>query len=109
MTRTEELGKAKSFKRLRRRYFILVAIIACVVLLPGNDVILARDDDKPRLPKSAEQQPGSPEEQEAIKGYPARKRYIGGPTDVEWNLDDSFPKRGSVLELVLGCPENQDQ
>jgi len=89
MTRTEELGKAKSFKRLRRRYFILVAIIACVVLLPGNDVILARDDDKPRLPKSAEQQ--------------------RGPTDVEWDLDNSFPKRGSLLELILQCPENQHQ
>ena len=37
MTRTEEMEKAKAFKRLGRHSFILVAVIACAVLLPGND------------------------------------------------------------------------
>ena len=43
------------------------------------------------------------------QGYPVRKRRIGGPTDVEWDLDNSFPKRDSALELILRCSENQHQ
>jgi hypothetical protein len=109
MTRAEEMEKAKAFKRLRPRYFILVAVIVCAVLLPGNDVILAIEDDQSMLPESAEQQSAGQDEQEAIKGYPVRKRRIGGPTDVEWDLDNSFPKRGSVLELFLQCDESQQQ
>ncbi|MGD8974017.1 MAG: hypothetical protein PVF14_07240 [Desulfobacterales bacterium] len=93
---------------MRRRYFTLVAILACAVLLSGNDVILAREDEEPRRLESAEKQPPSSDEQEAIKGYPVRKRYVGGPTDVEWDLDNSFPKRGSVLELILRCQETHD-
>jgi len=85
----------------------LMTIIACAVLLTGNDVILARADDQARPPESAEPQSVCPDEPETIKGYPVRKRRIGGPTDVEWDLDNSFPKRGSVLELILQCPENQ--
>ena len=96
-------------KPMRRRYLILVAIITCAVLLCGNDVILARDDDQPKPSDGFEQQSPSPDEQEPIKGYPVRKRRIGTPTDVEWDLDNSFPKRGSVLELILQCTENQHQ
>ena len=109
MTRTEELEKAMAFKHLRRSYLILVATIACAVLLTGTDVILAQEDDRPKLSDGFEQQSTSPDEQEPIKGYPVRKRRIGGPTDVEWDLDNSFPKRGSVLELILLCMESQDQ
>ena len=101
MTQTEEMEKAKAFKRLRRRCLVWVAVIVCAGLLPGTDMILARDDEKPRLTDSAEQQPESPDEREAVKGYPVRERRIGGPTDVEWDLDNSFPKRGSVFELIL--------
>lgn len=92
---------------MRRRPLIFVAIITCVILLCGNDVILARKDDQPRPSESAEKQSPGPDEQEAIKGYPVITRRIGGPTDVEWNLDNSFPKRGSVLELILRYDESQ--
>jgi hypothetical protein len=87
----------------------LVATIVCAVLLPGNDVILAQEYDRPKPSDGLEQQSPSPDEQEPIKGYPVRKRRIGGPTDVEWDLDNSFPKRGSVLELIMQCMESQDQ
>lgn len=98
-----------AFKHLRRCCLILVATIVCAVLLPGNDVILAQDDDRPKSSDGLEQQSPSLDEQEVIKGYPVRKRRIGGPTDVEWDLDNSFPKQGSVLELILQCMESQDQ
>jgi len=106
MTRTEELEKAMAFKHLRRCCLILVATIACAVLLTGTDVILAQEYESPKLSDGFEQQSPSPDEQEPIKGYPVRKRRIGGPTDVEWDLDNSFPKQGSVVELILRCPEN---
>ena len=109
MTRTEELEKAMAFKHLRRSYLILAATIACAVLLTGTDVIPAQEDDRPKSSDELEQQSSSPDEQEPINGYPVRKRRIGGPTDVEWDLDNSFPKRGSVLELILQCMESQDQ
>ena len=109
MTRTEELEKEMAFKHLRRSYLILVATIACAVLLTGAGVILAQEDDPPKPSDGFEQHSPSPDEQAPIRGYPVRKRRIGGPTDVEWDLDNSFPKRGSVLELILQCPENQHQ
>ena len=96
-----------AFKHLRRSCLILVATIVCAVLLPGTDVILAQEDDRPKPSDGLEQQSPSPDEQAPIRGYPVRKRRIGGPTDVEWDLDNSFPKRGSVVELILRCPENQ--
>jgi hypothetical protein len=93
-------------KHMSRRCLILVATIACAVLLTGTDVILAQEYESPKLSDGFEQQSPSPDEQELIKGYPVRKRRIGGPTDVDWDLNNSFPKRGSVLELILQCPEN---
>jgi len=109
MTRTEELEKAMAFKNLRRRCLILVATIACAVLLTGTDVIPAQEDDRPKSSDDLEQQSTSPDEQEPIRGYPVRKRRIGGPTDVEWDLDNSFPKQGSVLELFLQCQESEER
>jgi hypothetical protein len=89
---------------------MLAGVIACVVLLLGPDVVTAQEDDPPKPSENSEQQSPSIKDQETIQGYPVRKRRIGGPTDVEWDLDDSFPKQGSVLELILRCPEeNQDQ
>jgi hypothetical protein len=36
--------------------------------------------------------------EEVFGGYPARKRKVGTPTDLETNIDDSFPKVDSELE-----------
>jgi hypothetical protein len=93
---------------MRRWYPMLAGVIACTVLLLGSDVVRAQEDDPPKPSENSEQQPPSPDEQEASQGYPVRKRRIGGPIDVEWNLDNSFPKRGSVLELMLRCSESLD-
>jgi hypothetical protein len=79
------------------------------VLVLGNDVTNARKDSEPKCPEYAEQQKPGPDEQEPIKGYPVRKRRIGTPADVEWDLDNSFPKEGSLLELILRCREKQDR
>ena len=95
---------------MRLLYPMLAGVIACAMLFLGNAVILAQEEDKPEPADGAQQASPSPDEQDAIKGYPVRERQMGGPTDVEWDLDDSFPKRGSVLELMLRCPEeSQDQ
>ena len=95
---------------MRRWYPMLAGVIACTVLLLGPYVVTAQEDDPPKRSENSEQQSPGPDEQEAGQGYPVRKRRIGGPTDVEWDLDDSFPKRDSVLELMLRCPEeSQDQ
>jgi hypothetical protein len=89
---------------------MLAAVIACSALLLDPDVVTAQEEDPPKPSENSEQQSPGPDEQEAGQGYPVRKRRIGGPTDVEWDLDNSFPKRGSVLELMLRCPEeSQDQ
>ena len=92
---------------MRPRYPMLVGVIACALLLLGNDVITVREDHQSQTPKRSEQQFPRPDEPEAIQGYPVRQRRIGGPTDVEQDLDNSFPKRGSFLELFLRCPESQ--
>ena len=88
---------------------ILMAIIAIALLWFGNNLITAQEDDQPTPSASSTQQSQNPDEQEVIKGYPVRQRRIGGPTDVEWDLDNSFPKRGSVLELILQCDDSQQQ
>ena len=107
MTRTEELEKAMAFKHLRRGCLILVATIACAVLLTGTDVIPAQKDGRPKSSDDLKQQSPSPDEQKPIEGYPVRMRRIGTPMDVEYDLDNSFPKSDSLLELILGCDENQ--
>ena len=96
-------------KQMRRRCLILVAIFACALVHFGNDVILAGTDEPSEPRESVEHQFTSLDKQEAIKGYPIRKRRIGGPTDVETDLDNSFPKSGSLLELILQCDNSQHQ
>jgi hypothetical protein len=86
---------------------MLAGGIAFAVLLLGNDLILAQEDHQPKPAESSEQQPPGSAEQEAVKGYSVRERQMGGPTDVEWDLDNSFPKRDSVLELILRCRKGQ--
>ena len=83
---------------MKRWYPMLAGVIVCVLLLLGPDVVTAHEDDPPKPSENSEQQSPSPDEQEASQGYPVRKRRIGGPTDVAWDLDNSFPKRGSVME-----------
>ena len=94
---------------MRLLYPMLAGVIAFAVLLLGNDLILAQEDHQPKPAESSEQQSPGPQKQEPIKGYPVRERQMGGPTDVEWDLDNSFPKRDSVLELILRRRENQHQ
>ena len=64
---------------------ILLVLIACALLLPGGEVSAA-DEVKP-------------ENQEDDEGYPDQEgRRIGGPTDVEADLDNSFPQKDSADE-----------
>ena len=100
--------KKKQIQHTRRHYLILAVIIAFALLHPGNHATLAQENDQPVPAENTEQQPPSSDEQESTGGYPIKKRRIGGPTDVEWDLDNSFPKRGSALELILRCSESQE-
>ena len=92
-----------------RRHLIVVLIMACAFLFLGNDTTLAQEDEPAKPSNGFEQQSPNLDEEEPIEGYPVRKRYVGGPTDVEWDLDNSFPKRGSVLEMILQCLDNEDR
>jgi len=77
--------------------------MACALLLFNSTMITAQEAqevDQPELIESCEQQSPSPGERERSRGYPVRERQIGTPIDVEWDLDQSFPKRDSVLELI---------
>jgi hypothetical protein len=96
-----------SIDAMIRSNWILVTIVACAVLLFGNNIIAAQEEGHSSPSDSSTQQSQIPDEQEAIKGYPVRKRRIGGPTDGEWDLDNSFPKQGSLMEMILRCPETQ--
>jgi hypothetical protein len=103
------VGQGIDIDPMRRNYLILVTIIAIAVLWFDNNNISAQEDDQPTPSAISTQQSPKPDGQEPIKGYPVRERRIGGPTDVEWDLDNSFPKRGSVLELILQCDDSQQQ
>ncbi|MGD9290281.1 MAG: hypothetical protein PVG74_21865 [Desulfobacterales bacterium] len=94
---------------MRRWYPMLTAVIVSTALLIYYDDVWAQDDNPPKSSQNSAQQTPSIDDQQVTHGYPARKRRIGGPTDVEWDLDDSFPKQGSLLELILQCPEGRDQ
>ena len=107
MIRSNAMKIFMNVELMLRRYLIQVAFVALAVLLLGNDTTLAREDEQRKSSDGIEQHSPSPNEQKPINGYPVRKRYVGGPTDVEWDLDNSFPKEGSVLELILRCNERQ--
>jgi hypothetical protein len=102
------MEKATAFKHLRRGCLILVATIACAVLLPGNDVIAAQEDDLPKSAESSEQQSPvqdvqkSPDDvSEGAEGYHPEGRRVGTPVDIDRDLDFSFPKRDYVLPRIL--------
>ena len=107
MARTDNKKLAIPFKFLKRNCLIFAAFIAWAVLPCANDVILAQENDLRHPAESSEQQPQVSYQQEPIEGYPLRMRRIGTPMDVEYDLDNSFPKSDSLLELILGCDENQ--
>jgi hypothetical protein len=86
---------------------MMAAMVACALPLVGTDILTAQESEKSKARKDPVQQSSDLNEQNPTTGYPVRNRRIGGPTDVEWDLDNSFPKRGSVLELILQCSENQ--
>jgi hypothetical protein len=90
---------------MRQTYPILAAIIACAVLSCACNGFLGQEVGHPDSPESATQEHTNTDEGDSIKGYPPRKRRIGGPTDVEWDLDNSFPKSGSLLELMWRSKE----
>ncbi len=94
---------------MRQTYPILAVIIACAVLSCANNEFLGQEVERPNSTETAAQRPANPDEQKPIYGYPVRKRRIGGPTDVEWDLDNSFPKSGSLLELMLRSEEFDSQ
>ena len=93
---------------MKRPHKIIAAIVACAVLLFGNDAIAAQEDDPPK-PSEGSEQPSpvldvqkSPDDiAEGDEGYHPEGRRVGTPTDVERDLDFSFPKRDYVLLRLL--------
>jgi hypothetical protein len=93
---------------MKRQFTILAIIIAFAVLLSGNDVIAAQEDDKSK-PSESTQQPSpildvqkSPDDiAEGREGYHPEGRRVGTPTDVERDLDFSFPKRDYLLPRII--------
>lgn len=94
--------------RLKSPSLILAAFLTCTIFLPSAATMAAREDTPLKSPES-DGQPSpvlevpdiSEEIDESYKGYPSKERRIGTPTDVEWDLDHSFPKPDSLLELIL--------
>ena len=109
MARSDNIKITLPFKSLKQNVLIFAAFIAWAVLPCANDVILAQENDLPQPAESTEQQPQVSDQQEPIEGYPVRMRRVGTPMDVEYDLDNSFPKSDSLLELILGCDKSQQQ
>jgi hypothetical protein len=93
---------------MRQNYRIWLKLVTWVVLSLGTGTVAAHAKDGSTPPGGSSQQCQGPAGQEPIKGYPVRERRIGGPTDIEWDLDNSFPKQGSLLELILKGSETRD-
>ena len=94
---------------MRRVTLILSFIIAGAALACANNDSEVREVQQHQSRESATRNAWNPDERDSIDGYPPRKRRIGGPTDVEWDLDNSFPKSGSLLELMLRSEEFESQ
>jgi len=83
-------------------------IIAWVVLMLGSNMVAAQEDDQPKAPESTVEPspildgPESPDDiSEGSAGYHPEGRRVGTPTDVERDLDFSFPKRDHVFKGLL--------
>ena len=87
---------------------MIAAMIACALPLVGTDILTAQESEKSKARKDPVQQSPDLNKQNPTTGYPVRNRRIGGPTDVEWDLDNSFPKHGSLLELFFKCSQTRD-
>jgi len=93
---------------MRPQYTILAAIIACALLLTGNNMIAAQEDDQSKASESAEQpspvmdvQKSPDDIAEGGEGYHPEGRRVGTPVDVVRDLDFSFPKRDYLLPRLL--------
>ena len=104
---TFEHKKNMNINHIKRNPLISAAIITCALLLFGNNVLADQKEDIPKPPERSEKQYRGSQKHETIKGYPVRDRQMGGPTDVQWDLDNSFPKRDSVWELMLRCRDHK--
>ena len=93
---------------MRQSYLVLVALVTLVVFSFGPATVAAHEKDRSTPSDNASQYSQEPAEPATSGGYPVRQRRVGGPTDVDWDLDSSFPKRGSLLELILRCLESQE-
>ena len=100
--------------RLKSPCLTLAAFLTCAIFLPSKTMMAAQEDTPLKSPEYGGQpspvlevQDISEEIDEGYKGYPSKGRRIGTPLDVEWDLDHSFPKQGSLLELILRALENQ--
>ena len=100
VVRKTAIGKADT---LRRFLILWTLVLASAGFLFGVGMTNAQEKDKQDHRIVIPLASSVPEETDSVNGYPARKRLIGGPTDVEWDLDNSFPKQGSVWEMVLKC------
>ena len=61
----------------------------------------ASGPDQTRAPARADEDSPQPDLEKAIEGYPIGQRLVGGPTDVQVDLNTSFPKPDSVLGPLL--------
>ena len=78
------------------------------MLLLGNTMVPAQEDEQSTAPETSEQQPQVQEVQKSPdevslgrEGYHPEGRRVGTPTDVVRDLDFSFPKRDYVLPRIL--------
>lgn len=93
---------------LKSPYLILTTFMIYAIFLPSKAIMAAQKDTHLKSPEYGgqpspvlEMEEISEEIDEGDKGYPSKARRIGTPIDVEWDLDHSFPKEDSLLELML--------
>ena len=86
----------------------ILIIIAFAALLLGSNLIAAEEGGQLKAPESFDQpspvleaQENPDDVTEGSEGYHPEGRRIGTPTDVERDLDFSFPKRDYILPRVL--------
>lgn len=93
---------------MRKQKILRTAIIGCILILLCTDGIAAQDENQPQPSEGTGQTapilvgPKSPDDVSlGQEGYHPEGRRIGTPTDVERDLDYSFPKRDYILPRLL--------
>ena len=99
--------KEMDIRPMNRMCQKLALTIVCAMLLFGSHAALAQEDVQDSPSQSSRQQILKSDEPATVSGYPVRARRVGTPMDVEWNLDNSFPKSGSVLEMIFSCQKTR--